>query len=84
MIHSGIYDVSVKAAPFLKWVGGKRGIMPELLKRLPEKITNYYEPFVGGGALFFQIHQDIDKAFLSDKNFDLTVTYNSIKKIQRS
>ncbi len=41
------------AKPFVKWVGGKRSLLPELLKRAPAEFNNYYEPFVGGGALFF-------------------------------
>jgi DNA adenine methylase len=44
-----------KARPFVKWVGGKRGIMKSLLANVPENVNNYYEPFVGGGALFFEI-----------------------------
>lgn len=69
-----------KATPFLKWAGGKRSIIEELNKRLPEKITNYWEAFVGGGALFFEIQTKIKKAFLSDANLDLVITYNVIKK----
>lgn len=45
----------VQAKPFVKWVGGKRSLLPELLKRIPAKFNNYYEPFVGGGALFFAL-----------------------------
>jgi hypothetical protein len=36
--------------PFIKWVGGKRQLLPELIKRMPEKVTSYYEPFIGGGG----------------------------------
>ena len=43
------------AKPFVKWVGGKRSLLPELLKRVPAQFGNYYEPFVGGGALFFAL-----------------------------
>lgn len=52
------------AKPFVKWVGGKRSLLPELLKRLPAKFRNYYEPFVGGGALFFALKSEgrIDSA----------------------
>lgn len=41
--------------PFLKWVGGKRQLIPEIRKMLPKGVANrpYYEPFIGGGALFF-------------------------------
>ena len=69
-----------KATPFLKWVGGKRSIIGELKSRLPDKFNNYYEAFVGGGALFFEIAPEIKKAFLSDTNMDLVITYSVIKK----
>jgi site-specific DNA-adenine methylase len=54
--------------------------MPKLLQYIPTEIKNYYEPFAGGGALFFEIHDRIQKAYLSDVNFDLVITYNVIKK----
>lgn len=65
--------------PFVKWVGGKRSIMQELLSRIPKQINNYYEPFVGGGALFFEIYNMVDFSYLSDLNVDLIVAYNTIK-----
>ena len=46
------------AKPFVKWVGGKRSLLPELLARLPARFNNYYEPFVGGGALFFALKSE--------------------------
>lgn len=66
--------------PFVKWVGGKRGIINELISRLPENISEYYEPFTGGAALFFSQHKNIEKAVLSDVNIDLLLTYQVIKK----
>ncbi len=47
-----------KAKPFVKWVGGKRSLLPELLKRAPAEFNNYYEPFVGGGALYFALKNE--------------------------
>ncbi|HCB37479.1 MAG TPA: hypothetical protein DEP66_04610 [Acidimicrobiaceae bacterium] len=38
------------AKPFVKWAGGKRSILPELISRLPEPLGSYFEPFVGGGG----------------------------------
>ena len=38
-------------APFVKWAGGKRQLIPQIKERMPEKYNNYYEPFVGGGAV---------------------------------
>ena len=43
------------ATPFIKWVGGKTRLLPELRKRMPKRIGAYVEPFVGGGALFFDM-----------------------------
>ncbi len=47
-----------KAKPFVKWVGGKRSLLNELLQRIPAEFNNYYEPFVGGGALFFALKNE--------------------------
>lgn len=69
-----------KACPFVKWAGGKRGIIEELVSRLPAQITRYWEPFVGGGALFFELQARIESAFLSDSNLDLTIAYNVVKR----
>ena len=58
-LSSEFVDASaLPAKPFVKWVGGKRSLLPELLKRMPPKFNNYYEPFVGGGALFFALHDN--------------------------
>lgn len=46
------------AKPFVKWVGGKRQLVERLRHRMPDEIGDYYEPFVGAGALFFDIAQD--------------------------
>jgi DNA adenine methylase len=66
--------------PFVKWAGGKRCIINQLRENLPEDFNDYYEPFVGGGALFFEIHKQLDRAYLSDTNFDLIITYRMIQK----
>ncbi|HEX8228278.1 MAG TPA: DNA adenine methylase [Chloroflexia bacterium] len=73
-----------EATPFVKWVGGKRGIIDSLVSRVPEKFGTYYEPFVGGGALFFSLNGRLTDAFLSDTNFELVITYNVIKKDPQS
>ena len=41
--------------PVVKWVGGKRQLLPQLLKYIPDTFTGYYEPFIGGGALLFAL-----------------------------
>ena len=75
------------AKPFLKWAGGKgqlinvfRDFYPDDLKN--GKITRYYEPFIGGGAVFFDVAQqyNIQSAFLYDINEDLILTYRVIQQ----
>lgn len=68
------------AKPFVKWVGGKRAVLEHILPILPKHINNYFEPFVGGGALFFEIHNRVNYSFLSDLNADLVVSYDTIKQ----
>lgn len=67
--------------PVLKWAGGKRQLLPEILKRLPQKIDTYYEPFVGGGAVFFALAHErrFKKAVLTDQNPDLIEVYRALK-----
>lgn len=70
--------VDKKATPFVKWVGGKRSILPEIKKHFPSNFNNYYEPFIGGGAIFFDLgHKN---SFISDLNLELITTYLVIKK----
>lgn len=68
------------AQPFVKWAGGKRSLLSVIEPLLPPEFNNYYEAFVGGGALFFAIINRITKAYLSDNNLDLIITYQVIKK----
>ncbi|MCK8518293.1 DNA adenine methylase [Methanoculleus sp. 7T] len=73
-------DGSTIPRPFVKWAGGKRCLLNDLIANLPETFEEYYEPFVGGGALFFALHNRIKKAYLSDINLDLMLVYSAIKK----
>ncbi len=66
--------------PFFQWVGGKRKIVDKLIERIPLGLNNYYEPFLGGGALFFQVKNRFNKCFLSDINLELVTSYNAVKK----
>lgn len=63
--------------PFLKWVGGKRQLLPELVSRLPKRFGVYHEPFIGGGALFFHLQPDL--ACIADVNLRLVRTYRAIR-----
>lgn len=68
--------------PFLKWAGGKGQLLGELKARLPKSYGNYFEPFIGGGALFFSIHPQ--NAAISDINPQLINAYRQLKKSSRS
>jgi DNA adenine methylase len=68
------------ATPFVKWVGGKRSIIDDLKAHLPDNFNDYYEPFIGGGALFFALHQRLRKAHLSDTNLDLIIAYRMVQQ----
>ena len=65
--------------PFLKWVGGKRQLLPEIIKLLPDDITarTYYEPFVGGGALLFALQPQT--AVINDLNDELINVYRTVR-----
>jgi DNA adenine methylase len=68
--------------PFLKWVGGKRGLLPVLNAHAPSKFGRYHEPFVGGGALFFDLAQRRTLprgAILSDNNARLIRAYRGVR-----
>ncbi|HLO77776.1 MAG TPA: Dam family site-specific DNA-(adenine-N6)-methyltransferase [Magnetospirillum sp.] len=69
--------MNIKPAPIVKWVGGKRSLLPELLPRMPAAFRTYHEPFLGGGALFCAVRPRF--AYLADANADLIALYRSIK-----
>ena len=63
--------------PFLKWAGGKTQLLPELRKYLPPEFNRYYEPFVGAGAVLFELQPYT--AVINDVNAELINCYNMIK-----
>ena len=63
----------LKAKPFVKWAGGKRQIIDELKKYVPDEFDTYYEPFIGGGALLFELAPK--KAVINDSNTELMNVY---------
>ena len=65
-------------APFVKWAGGKRQLLPQIKERMPEQYNNYFEPFVGGGAVLFGLLPA--KALINDINKALINVYEWIKK----
>lgn len=70
------------AKPFIKWVGGKGKLVPELEKYFPKKFNRYFEPFVGGGALFYEVIKKNNIVFssINDINKKLIVTYKQIQQ----
>lgn len=74
------------AKPFLKWAGSKRQLLQKFIELYPPelkagKIKNYYEPFIGSGAVFFDLVQryQFGNAVLSDVNADLVLTYQVVQ-----
>ena len=63
-------------APFVKWAGGKRQLLTQIKERMPEKYNNYFEPFVGGGALTFALLPE--NALINDINKALINAYRQI------
>jgi DNA adenine methylase Dam len=67
--------------PFVKWAGGKGQLLPELNKMIPSQFDTYFEPFLGGGAMFFDLVSSGMRfnAYLSDTTGKLITTYRAIK-----
>ena len=63
-------------APFVKWAGGKRQLLTQIKERMPEKYTDYFEPFVGGGAVTFALLPE--NALINDINKALINAYRQI------
>lgn len=68
-----------KVAPFVKWAGGKRQLLPQIKKRMPEQYNNYFEPFIGGGAVIFELLPE--NALINDINKALINTYRQIRNV---
>jgi len=67
----------VPCKPFLKWPGGKRQLLRELLRHIPKKYGRFFEPFVGGGALFFSVKPEY--GYISDINPELINVYEVVQ-----
>ncbi len=74
-------------APFIKWAGGKRQLLAQIRERMPESFNNYYEPFVGGGAVIFDllptsaVINDINKALVNAYRQICNATDEFLKKL---
>lgn len=70
----------VKSKPFIKWAGGKSKLLTDMARLFPPKqqIGRYFEPFLGGGAMFFYLQHP--KSFLSDSNGDLVELFEVVQQ----
>ena len=71
----------IKGKPFVKWSGGKRQIVDKLLMYAPDEFNTYYEPFVGGCALLFELSPK--KAVINDSNKELINVYNVLRNEEK-
>ena len=69
--------VETRVLPFIKWAGGKRWAAEHLTSLMPARYGRYFEPFMGGSALFF--HTRPDHAMLSDTNMRLVKLYRGVR-----
>ena len=69
-------------APILKWAGGKRQLLSELTRWLPDRWGTYFEPFIGGGALLVELANQgrLDRAVIGDMNPELVNLYRIVKR----
>lgn len=72
---------SPRPRPFLKWVGGKSQLLEQMAPLLPPRFGRYFEPFVGGAALFFDLRARRPRmpSFLSDVNAELVDCYRAVR-----
>lgn len=75
--YKPLFKKSISASPFLKWVGGKSQLLNELQKYIPQSYNKYIEPFVGGGALFFNLSPET--AIINDSNEELINAYKIVR-----
>ena len=68
--------------PFVKWAGGKQQLLPEIRKTYPKKMIKYCEPFVGGGAVLFDILEKFspEAVLINDINPELINTYWQVQQ----
>lgn len=81
MVSTALVDATPLAGPFLKWAGGKTQLLSRITPRLPDRIKTYYEPFIGGGAVFFTLANErrFRNAVLGDANGELVEVYRVVR-----
>lgn len=80
-VDSRTKNLLMVATPFLKWAGGKRQLLAHISPLLPERIDTYFEPFLGGAAVFFRLAAEgrFRRAVLADANPELVNCYRAIR-----
>ena len=68
---------NISISPILKWVGGKRQLLADIMPLINQNCSTYVEPFVGGGAVFFELQPK--KAIINDYNAELINVYEVIR-----
>lgn len=76
-VSADAQEMKTKPKPFLKWAGGKGVLLPTLAEFVPARFNKYIEPFLGGGAFFFDLAPK--KALLADSNPELTNCFQAVK-----
>jgi len=68
---------NTEISPIVKWVGGKRQLLPQIMPLIDRNCSTYIEPFVGGGAVFFELQPK--KALINDYNSELINVYVTVR-----
>jgi DNA adenine methylase len=82
-VTKGVKEIAERALPVVKWAGGKRELLPQILPWVPKRIQTYVEPFCGGAALFFHLANErpkrFERALLGDQNAELIALYRVLR-----
>ena len=82
MLESGKHETRIpEIKPIVKWAGGKRQLLPQMLRNLPIKWNTYFEPFAGGSAMIVALRNrgGIGKAVIGDTNPELVNLYREVR-----
>lgn len=82
-VRHAVATESVPIKPFIRWVGGKSRLLPRILPNVPTSIKNYYEPFLGGGAVFLACASRVSgRSHLADLNEHLVAAWVAMRDYQ--